>query len=175
MAARIRVVPITRENWRASLGLGVRPDQQRFVADCVPIAAIVLAKAYVGAGNRTWTPLLIEAGGTPIGVSAICTAIDDPGRECWVFHFFIDEAEQGKGRGRAALEALLDELQARYPACVSVCLTVHPENVPAQRLYESAGFVRTGGEQDGEPVYRLELVSAARSGPGAVVDPGQRE
>src|SRR6476660_8806799 len=38
---------ITRENWRASLSLTVYPEQQRFVADHTPIAAIALAKAYI--------------------------------------------------------------------------------------------------------------------------------
>jgi ribosomal protein S18 acetylase RimI-like enzyme len=38
-----------------------------------------------------------------------------------------------------------------------MALTVHPENTVAQRLYRSQGFVPTGDEQDGEPVYALEL------------------
>ncbi len=36
---------VTRENWREALRLSVRPEQQRFIADYAPIAAIALAKA----------------------------------------------------------------------------------------------------------------------------------
>ena len=35
---------VTRENWRATLSLAVHPEQQRFIADHTPIAAIALAK-----------------------------------------------------------------------------------------------------------------------------------
>jgi len=47
---------VTRENWRATLGLAVFPEQQRFIADSVPIAAIVLAKAYIRPEGLVWIP-----------------------------------------------------------------------------------------------------------------------
>ena len=42
---------VTRENWRATLCLAVFPEQQRYIADYVPIAAIALAKAYIRPGD----------------------------------------------------------------------------------------------------------------------------
>ena len=42
---------VTRENWHTALHLAVYPEQQRFIADYVPIAAIALAKAYVRPGG----------------------------------------------------------------------------------------------------------------------------
>ena len=57
---------ITAANWRATLALGVHPEQQRFVADCQPIAAIVLAKAYVGAGGMHWQPYAIATNGVEL-------------------------------------------------------------------------------------------------------------
>src|SRR5215831_6092470 len=45
--------PVTQENWRAALRLGVRPDHMRFVAEYAPIAAIALAKAYLHRGGPT--------------------------------------------------------------------------------------------------------------------------
>ena len=47
---------VTRENWRETLTLSVRPDQQRFIADYAPVALVGLAKAYVGALGLTWLP-----------------------------------------------------------------------------------------------------------------------
>jgi diamine N-acetyltransferase len=38
---------VTEENWRATLDLAVHPEQQRFITDYVPLAAIALAKAYI--------------------------------------------------------------------------------------------------------------------------------
>lgn len=152
----ITLRPIDRQNWRAALALTVRPEQQRFVADHAPIAALVLAKAYVGAGGLTWTPYLIEANVQPIGLVALAYT-PDSADDYWVYHFFIDHTRQGHGHGRQALRALIAVVVAEHPACRQINLTAHPENAPAQRLYAAAGFAPTGALHDGEPVYRLIL------------------
>ena len=157
-AKEVRLVPVTRDNWRASLALGVHPEQQRFVADYAPISALVLAKAYVGAGNQVWTPFLVEVDGLFVGFVALATDVSPEAPvECWVRHFFIDREQQAKAYGRAAIRALIVEVRDQYAGCNTVYLTVHPENSTAQRLYRSVGFVPTGAEQDGEPVYALAV------------------
>ncbi len=50
----LSIQEVTRENWRATLDLTVFPEQQRFIADYVPIAAIALAKAYIRPGGLVW-------------------------------------------------------------------------------------------------------------------------
>ncbi len=50
----ISLQEVTAANWRATLNLRVHPEQQRFIADCTPIAAIVLAKAYIRPGGLLW-------------------------------------------------------------------------------------------------------------------------
>ena len=52
---------VTRENWRATLRLAVHPDQQRFIADGVPIAAIALAKVYIRPRGWFWLPYAFYA------------------------------------------------------------------------------------------------------------------
>ena len=52
---------VTRENWRATLGLAVFPEQQRFIADYAPITAVALAKAYVRPGGLVWVPYAFYA------------------------------------------------------------------------------------------------------------------
>ncbi|SRR5258706_1958234 len=147
---------VAAENWRATLHLTVHPDQQRFIADYVPIAAIALAKAFVRPSGLVWLPYAIYADGDIIGLIELAYEPDSPARY-WVYHFFIDQAQQGKGYGKAALQAFIQLVIEQHPRCRQINLTVHPENRRAQSLYTSAGFRPTGAEQDGEPVYVLRV------------------
>jgi diamine N-acetyltransferase len=156
----VSLCEVTRENWRATLRLAVRPDQQRFVSDDAPIAAIALAKAYVRAGGVSWAPYAIVASEGEaeemVGFAALAyepESVDD----YWVFHFFIDRRYQGHGYGAAALERLIELVRREHPRARRLQLVVHPENLPAQRLYTRAGFRATGAERWGEPVYQLAL------------------
>jgi diamine N-acetyltransferase len=147
---------VTANNWRATLGLTVHPDQQRFIADYVPIAAIALAKAFVRPGGLVWLPYAIYADGDMVGLIELAYEPDSPARY-WVYHFFIHQTQQGKGYGKAALRAFIQLVTQQHPRCRQINLTVHPENRRAQSLYTGAGFRPTGEEQDGEPVYTLRV------------------
>lgn len=155
-ATAITLHPIDRQNWRAALALGVRPEQQRFVAGYQPIAAIVLAKAYVRPGGLVWAPYLLYAAQEPVGLVALTYAPDSTDNY-WINHFFIDQHYQERGYGQQALAALLAFISSQHPHCTRLRLTVHPENVAAQRLYRSVGFAPTDALQDDEPVYQLAL------------------
>lgn len=145
---------VTRENWRAALRLAVHPDQQRFIADGVPIAAIALAKAYIRPGGLLWLPYAFYAGTEMIGFTELAYE-PESANICWIFHFFIDIAYQGQGYGKQALLLFLDFIKEQHPPCHSIRLTVHPENVQAQHLYSGAGFQPTGDNMEGEPIYQL--------------------
>lgn len=147
---------VTQANWRATLGLEVHPDQQRFIADSTPIAAIALAKAYIRPGGAVWEPYAIYTGSTLVGFLELAYT---PGShdDYWVFHFFIDQRFQGRGYGQAALAQLIALVQERYPDCHTLRLVVHPENTRAQQLYTRAGFRATGELRWDEPVYQLAL------------------
>ena len=160
--AQISLCDVSHDNWRATLGLTVHPEQQRFIADYVPIAAIALAKAYIRPGGLVWVPFAIYADQQLVGFIELACEPDSCQRY-WLYHFFIDQAYQGKGYGKAALDVFVQTVQARYPRCQQVNLTVHPENTCAQHVYMSVGFRPTGAEQDGEPVYTLQLVDRSKS------------
>ena len=153
----ITVRPITAVNWRESLTLGVLPDQQRFIADHNPIALVGLAKAYVRASGYHWQPLAFY---TEEHIVGFCTLAIKPGSEhvCWLFHFFIDVSFQRQGLGKSSMQALIEHIKQTYAACQTVHLTVHPDNIPAQRLYQGVGFQTTGEQLFGEPVFALKLV-----------------
>src|SRR5258708_725933 len=152
----ISLQEVTRENWRPTLRLAVHPEQQRFIADYVPIAAIALAKAYIRPGGLNWVPYAFYDDREMIGFTIFAY---EPGSlaNYWIFHFFIDSHYQGRGYGKKALQLFLRFIEEQYPACCSIQLTVHPENMRAQRLYSGVGFQATGAKMDGEPVYKLIL------------------
>jgi diamine N-acetyltransferase len=149
--------PIDRSNWRDALQLTVRADQQRFVAEVVPVAAIVLAKAYIRPGGMIWLPYAILVNAEMVGMLALAYP-PETHNPCWMYHFFIDQAHQGKGFGKAGLAAFIQLVRSAHPSCEEIRLTVHPENERAQRLYAQAGFQPTGDILHNEPVYRLGLV-----------------
>ena len=152
----VTMQPVTRANLQATLRLGVLPEQQPFVCDYAPIAAIALAKAFVGALGMQWLPYTFYRGDEPVGFVALAHT-PDPGSPFWVFHFFIDARYQGQRLGKAALEVLIQAVQAQHPACQAIQLTHHPENEAARRLYTQGGFIPTGELLEGEPLYRLGL------------------
>ena len=63
----------------------------------------------------------------------------------WIGHFIVHPERRGQGLGRTLLSELLKEAFENLRAnCV--CLVVFPDNKPAIRCYESAGFIQVGTE-----------------------------
>jgi diamine N-acetyltransferase len=154
--ATITLREVTRDNWRATLHLEARPDQQRFVADYAPVAAIALAKAYVRPGGLMWTPYAIYAGPELVGLVELAYE-PDSAEFYWIYHFLIDYRHQGRGYGKAALRAFILMVKEQHPFCQQIKLTLHPENRRAHALYTGVGFGPTGEIRDGEPVYMLPV------------------
>jgi ribosomal-protein-alanine N-acetyltransferase len=73
-----------------------------------------------------------------VGYAGLCDYPD----EAWVQTMAVAPAAQRQGLGARLLQALLDEADRRGQRVVS--LEVRAGNLPAQRLYERYGFVRTG-------------------------------
>lgn len=148
--------PITRDNWREALTLAVSPEQQRFVSDYEPVVLIGLAKAYVGSLGLSWIPYGIYVNEQMVGFIALAFRPQSE-EEYWLFHFLIDQRYQQRGYGRSALNAFLNHIRESQPNCRSIALTVHPENIVAQHMYQKVGFVATGTEAFDEPLYRLNI------------------
>ena len=150
---------VTPANWQEALRLAVYSDQQRFIAEYVPIVAIALAKAYLRLGGAAWIPYAIYAGPTMVGFVELAYESGTPD-QYWIFHFFIDHRYQSRGYGRAALQRFIEIVKREHPTCELLQLVVHPENHRAQLLYTAADFCPTGTERWGEPVYQLAMHSA---------------
>jgi diamine N-acetyltransferase len=147
------VAEIDASNWRQALSVEVRSDQVRFVADHQPVALVILAKCYLRPGGHTWTPYVAFDDADPVGVAAV--ASDDD--RAHLRHVAIDQRRQGEGLGRLLVDAVVAAIREGRPACRWIEVTTHPENEVALRLYQSAGFHRTGAFSGIEPVMALDL------------------
>ena len=147
--------PITRDNLWAAVDLKLHPGQERFVAENVAS----IANAYV---EPTFVPLGIYASEALVGF-AMYGQHPRTGA-WWVIRLMIDREHQGKGYGRAAMEAMI-ELMAERVGCAEIVTSFVPGNAAAAALYASLGFRPTGEIEDGEPLVCLRLADR-RSGRG---------
>ena len=139
----VTLAEITDDNWRAAADIAPRDDQRRFVA--------ALAARYLLLSTRdgSWTSLAVLADDTVVG--HVMWAYDGDDDAHWIGGMVIDAAEQGRGVGRAALQAAV-ALLSRLPGAREIRLSYHPDNVAAATLYEEAGFRPTGDHEDEEIV-----------------------
>ncbi len=83
--------------------------------------------------------VVLEDSGEPVAAVLVVHRAD----RALIVDVAVDPAQQGRGRGRAALTASLRALRARKVA--NILLNVTEGNDRAQRLYASLGFVRSLG------------------------------
>ncbi len=135
--------PITADNFTDAFRLKVRADQEKFVSN--PIRS--LAQAYVY--RDQCQPFGIYDGDRMVGYVMVIYDYDIPEYDIW--HMMIDDSQQGKGFGRAAMQLALDYIaQKPFGESNRVALTCNKENPVALRLYQSLGFRLTGNEDDDE-------------------------
>ena len=153
--ATVHLKTIDSSNWREALEIRSTPEQVEFVTEYEPVALLILAKASVGEGGFLWEPIAFYEGETMVGT----VALSHDGFACQVHHFLIDQAFQRRGLGRASMTALVDHIRAKFPDCAEVTLTANPRNNPAQSLYRSVGFVPTGEERTGGPIWQYSFAN----------------
>jgi diamine N-acetyltransferase len=144
---------ITRANLWTCLDLTLHPEQEGFVAP----NAVSLANAYV---EPSFVPLGVYAGEEMVGFAMY--GQHPVTGAWWVIRLMIDRAHQGKGYGRAAMEAVIDRMSERI-GCNEIVTSFVSTNAVAARLYESLGFRPTGEIEDDEPLVSLRLTDR-RSG-----------
>ena len=93
--------------------------------------AAVLPRGLATEGIQLW---VVEDAGRPVGT--VFLGSRDGG--AWLYDITIDEAERGRGNGRAAMLAVGDEV--RLLGFDSLALNVWGGNEVARGLYRSLGF-----------------------------------
>jgi len=151
MSAHIELKAITEENFIDAFNLRLAPGQEDFVSH--PIRS--LAQAYVY--RDQCQPFGIYANGKMVGYVMVIYDYDVPEYDIW--HMMIDEAEQGKGYGSAALDRVIEYIGTKpFGDSGRVALTCNRNNPIARQLYEHKGFSATGIEDEDE----IELVMTIR-------------
>ena len=151
MSAHIELKAITEENFIDAFNLRLAPGQEDFVSH--PIRS--LAQAYVY--RNQCQPFGIYANGKMVGYVMVIYDYDVPEYDIW--HMMMDEAEQGKGYGSAALDRVIEYIGTKpFGDSGRVALTCNRNNPIARQLYERKGFSATGIEDEDE----IELVMTIR-------------
>ncbi|MGN0503978.1 MAG: GNAT family N-acetyltransferase [Ruminococcus sp.] len=142
--------PISEENFIDVFNLKLNKEQEAFVSH--PIRS--LAQAYV---YRTQCqPFGIYADEKVVGYVMAIYDYDIPEYDIW--HMMIDESQQGKGYGKAALKLLLDYIKDKpFGDSDRVALTCNKDNTVALELYKSMGFELTGNSDEDEVELALYL------------------
>jgi diamine N-acetyltransferase len=142
---KVHLVPVTADSRSAVAALSVDKGQAHFVAG----NAASLAEAEKDPGA---SPRAIMAGDTLVGFLMYDASDRSDFR---LYRFMIDAAQQGRGYGRAGLQAFLDEVVALQDVSrISICY--EPENEAARSLYAKAGFVEEGLDEDDEMIAALD-------------------
>lgn len=127
-------------------------------------------KMHAGAGQPWVAPNVfsiaqakVEPDLQPFGIYAdealvgfIMYALRPANQELYLARFMLDEPQQRRGYGLAALE-LLKELAQRQPGIRRIRLSTNPGNEHGIRVYTRFGFKATGVMHGAEAEFVLEL------------------
>ena len=146
---RVRLAEVTADNWEAVIALELRKKQARLLSSNL----YSLAESKFDPDAR---PRAIYAGRRLVGFLMYEVGSRGGRRTALIYRFMIDKRHQGRGYGRAALEAAIAEIRGRGDVARIVILYL-PDNKSAQRLYQSLGFRDAGEDEDGERIAELDL------------------
>jgi diamine N-acetyltransferase len=151
----IKLVPVSRENWEEALSLEVLDEQRQFV----PSVAVSLAKVFIKPDGEhvQYLPFAFYAKDQMAGF-IMHAYVEETADMYWINGFLVDSRFQGKGYGKAAINAMIEWIKTRFPQCRAIQLTVYPENKRAESLYKSLGFVKTGEKMGEEDIMKLSVL-----------------
>lgn len=154
----LRLEPITPANIDLATAIKVRADQEHLVAPVVQS----LAEAYAH-GDVAW-PRLVLDGDRAVGFVMAFIGIDFAGDgtgtdiRSGLWRLNIAEGEQGRGYGRFAVRAVVEEIRRRGGDRVTT--TWEPGEDGPEGFYLGLGFRPTGEKSGGETVGELRVDGA---------------
>jgi diamine N-acetyltransferase len=148
----IRLERITRDNWQQVIKLDIADEQRRFLETPSILYAIAEVQFY-----PPYMPYAIFDDETAVGFAVYGHLPEDPS-SWWIPLLIIDQRYQGKGYGRAAMQAIIKAVREGVPDCREIALSYKPDNTAAERLYLSLGFEKTDEiDEHGQVTMRLHF------------------
>jgi diamine N-acetyltransferase len=151
----VELQPVTEQNWKALIKLRVSEDQSHFVASNL----YSIAEAQFGfedEGHWDFYPFGAYTGDEPVGFVMYCVNFHHSRFQAFVMRLMMDQRFQGKGYGREIMQLVLNDFRENE-RIKNVGISYEPENVVAQKLYASLGFVEPGEMIEGETLAVLQL------------------
>lgn len=141
----IHVEPITIDNWFACSQLRVKPEQEHFITS--NLVCIAEVQFY-----PEWRAYALYNGDQLVGFAMLEFNEE---QEWWISSLMLAAAFQGLGYGRLALAALIDLMVAQ--GCTVLLVGYANDNAIARKLYQRAGFVEVGLDDEGDMVAQLRV------------------
>lgn len=142
--------PVSIENWYECTQLKVKSEQLNVFP--APVVYWIAESKYVD----DFELRAIYSEEVLVGFLVFCTN-PDKDDNYWIPAIMIDEKHQGKGYGKAALEALIQFMSISHG--IRIMIGHRPDNHIAGKLYESLGFEKVSEEViDGEIIRLLQTV-----------------
>jgi diamine N-acetyltransferase len=149
--ATITLREVTRDNlyalWKLDAGDGGKQ-----------VASNVKSMAEAAVHGEAW-PRAICEGDTPVGFLMLYdpSLVSDPERpDYYLWRLMIDQPQQGRGIGQAALRLLIAHVRTR-PNAKELVTSIAEPAPQLHAFYGGLGFVATDEFDDGERVLRLRL------------------
>ena len=139
--------PVDHQNWKSCVDMSVASDQEPFVAE--NWYSLLQWKF-----SDNMHPYCIYADETMVGF--IMYALDTETHRWFLLRFMVDFRHQGNGYGKAALSLLIDKVRESL-GNISFYTCVEEDNKTALKLYEDAGFERTGELYWDELLLKIQL------------------
>ncbi len=148
---KVELIKLTNELLKRCFELKVTSDQTRFIASNSDSWKTAKESENVA------RPFAIYCDGEMVGFTmfAFDEDYEDPDDRYWLWRFMIDEKQQGKGYGAAALNVIVQYFKEH--GANNIRLSTKETNTKALSLYHKAGFYDTGEMNDEEIVLQLDL------------------
>lgn len=144
---KIEFKNVTKDTWKECISLSVHKEQKGFIAS----NTLSLAQSKF---ETEMVPVCIYKNEQMVGFAMY--AQDPETNHVWIIRFMIDKNYQNRGLGTAALKVLIDLLRNTFE-CAEIYLSYEPDNITAEKLYSTIGFIKTGEIEEGELVSKLSL------------------
>lgn len=147
----VELITLTEDLLQRCFELKVASDQTQYIASNSD--SWIAAKE----NEKVARPFAIYCDGEMVGFAMFAFDEDykDPDDRYWLWRFMIDEKQQGKGCGTAALEVIIQYFKKH--GANNIRLSTKETNTKALSLYHKAGFYDTGEMNDEEIVLQFDL------------------